>query len=173
NVSDLTNDSGFVDSAGAASAAPVQSVNSQTGSVVLDADDLDDTSTTNKFVTAAEKSDIASAIQPGDLATVATTGAYLDLTGIPAIPNSLDDLSGDSDDISEGTTNLFMTSLERSKLTGIASGAEVNVNSDWNAGSGDAQILNKPTLGTAAAADTGDFATAAQGALANTSLQPG
>jgi hypothetical protein len=45
-------------------------------------------------------------------------------------------------------------------LDGIASGAEVNVNADWNASSGDAQILNKPTLGTAAAAATTDFAAA-------------
>ena len=29
---------------------------------------------------------------------------------------------------------------------GIASGAEVNVNADWNASSGDAEILNKPTI---------------------------
>ena len=35
-------------------AAAVSSVNSQTGAVVLDADDIDDTSTTNKFATAAE-----------------------------------------------------------------------------------------------------------------------
>ncbi len=111
NVSDLTNDSGFVDSAGAASAAPVQSVNSQTGSVVLDADDIDDSTTVNKFVTAAEKSDIASAVQPSDLSTVATTGAYSDLSGTP-------------------------------------------------------------TLGTAASADTGDFATSAQGSLADTAIQP-
>ena len=34
------------------------------------------------------------------------------------------------------------------KLDGIASGAEVNVNADWNATSGDAQILNKPTIPT-------------------------
>jgi hypothetical protein len=32
------------------------------------------------------------------------------------------------------------------KLDGIAAGAEVNVNADWNAVSGDAQILNKPTI---------------------------
>lgn len=32
-----------------------------------------------------------------------------------------------------------------SKLAGIQAGAEVNVNADWNAVSGDAQILNKPT----------------------------
>lgn len=39
-TSDLTNDSGFVNASGAASAAPVQSVNGQTGTVVLDADDV-------------------------------------------------------------------------------------------------------------------------------------
>lgn len=39
-TSDLTNDSGFVDAAGAAAAAPVQSVNGKTGAVVLDATDV-------------------------------------------------------------------------------------------------------------------------------------
>lgn len=34
-------------------------------------------------------------------------------------------------------------------------------------------LSNKPTLGTAAAANTGDFATSAQGALAGTAVQPG
>ena len=38
------------------------------------------------------------------------------------------------------------TSAEKTKLSGIAAGAEVNVNADWNATSGDAQILNKPTI---------------------------
>lgn len=38
------------------------------------------------------------------------------------------------------------TSAEKSKLAGIQSGAEVNVNADWNAVSGDAKILNKPTI---------------------------
>ena len=37
------------------------------------------------------------------------------------------------------------TTTEKNKLAGIQSGAEVNVNADWNATSGDAQILNKPT----------------------------
>lgn len=48
NVSDLTNDAGYLTS------APVSSVNSQTGAVVLDADDIDDTATANKFVTASD-----------------------------------------------------------------------------------------------------------------------
>ena len=34
---------------------------------------------------------------------------------------------------------------EKNKLNGIEIGAEVNVNADWNATSGDANILNKPT----------------------------
>ena len=40
------------------------------------------------------------------------------------------------------------TNADESKLDGIAAGAEVNVQSDWNASSGDAQILNKPTIPT-------------------------
>jgi hypothetical protein len=65
--------------------------------------------------------------------------------------------------ISAATTSAAgsMSSADKTKLDGIASGAEVNVNADWNASSGDAQILNKPTLGTAAAAATTDFAAAA------------
>jgi hypothetical protein len=64
--------------------------------------------------------------------------------------------------ISAATTSAAgsMSSADKTKLDGIASGAEVNVNADWNASSGDAQILNKPTLGTAAAAATTDFAAA-------------
>jgi hypothetical protein len=43
------------------------------------------------------------------------------------------------------STNDFTNTL-KTKLDGIQAGAEVNVNADWNATSGDAQILNKPTL---------------------------
>ena len=50
NVSDLVNDAWYITS------APVSSVNSQTWAVVLDADDISDTTTTNKFVTASDKS---------------------------------------------------------------------------------------------------------------------
>ena len=40
------------------------------------------------------------------------------------------------------------TTSEKNKLAGIQSGAEINVNADWNATTGDAQILNKPTIPT-------------------------
>ena len=49
----------------------------------------------------------------------------------------------------------LLSAADKTKLDGIATGAEVNVNADWSAGSGDAQILNKPTLGTAAAKNVG------------------
>ena len=39
----------------------------------------------------------------------------------------------------------LISAADQTKLNGIATGAEVNVNADWNASSGDAQILNKPT----------------------------
>lgn len=46
------------------------------------------------------------------------------------------------------TTNGLMSSTDKTKLDGIAAGAEVNVQSDWNATSGDAFIKNKPTIPT-------------------------
>ena len=49
------------------------------------------------------------------------------------------------DDIGDGVTYKRFSATEQSKLSGIAEGAEVNVNADWSASSGDAQILNKPT----------------------------
>ena len=47
------------------------------------------------------------------------------------------------------------TTNEKNKLAGIQSGAEVNVNADWNSTSGDSQILNKPTLSEVAL--SGDY----------------
>jgi hypothetical protein len=42
----------------------------------------------------------------------------------------------------------FMSATDKTKLDGVQAGAEVNVNADWNANSGDAQILNKPVIPT-------------------------
>ena len=53
---------------------------------------------------------------------------------------------------SNANTNAF-TDAEQTKLTGIEAGAEVNVNADWNAVSGDAEILNKPTIPAAPAVE--------------------
>ena len=98
------------------------------------------------------------------------SGSYNDLTDVP------EDLVEDAEYVH--TDNNY-TGAEKTKLGDIESGAEVNVqadwnetdtssdayiqnkptipaaqvNSDWNASSGVAEILHKPTLGTAAAKD--------------------
>lgn len=74
----------------------VDTVNGQTGHVVLDADDISDTSTTNKFVTDLEKTywnnkssfsgSYNDLTDKPTLATVATTGDYDDLLNKPTIP---------------------------------------------------------------------------------------
>lgn len=51
------------------------------------------------------------------------------------------------------STNDFTDAL-KTKLEGVEAGAQVNVQSDWNATTGDAFIKNKPTLGALAAKDT-------------------
>lgn len=55
--------------------------------------------------------------------------------------------------IPEATSSVagVMTSADKAKLDGIATGAQVNVKPNWNAASGsDAEILNKPSLATVA-----------------------
>lgn len=47
-----------------------------------------------------------------------------------------------------GLTQNNFTNTLKTKLDGIAAGAEVNVQSDWNSVSGDSLILNKPTIPT-------------------------
>jgi hypothetical protein len=57
-----------------------------------------------------------------------------------ALADKVDKVTG------KGLSTNDYTTTEQTKLAGIAAGAEVNVNADWNATSGDAQILNKPTI---------------------------
>lgn len=84
-----------------------------------------------------------------ELGAVAFSNDYNDLDNLPTIPTKTSDLINDSDFVSDAnyvhTDNNFTNTL-KSKLDGIQDGAEVNVNADWNATSGDAQILNKPTI---------------------------
>lgn len=53
-----------------------------------------------------------------------------------------------ADKLTNGTNNKVFTASEQTKLAGIAAGAEVNVQSDWNETntSSDAFIKNKPTI---------------------------
>ena len=53
-------------------------------------------------------------------------------------------------DIVTNNAKISFDSTSSTKLGTIAEGAEVNVNADWNATTGDAFIQNKPTLATVA-----------------------
>ena len=121
-------------------AAPVDSVNAQTGVVVLDADDISDAATVNKYTTAADISKLA-AIEAS--ATADQTGAeikaayevelnaftdaqFTKLAGIEALATA-DQTDAEIKTAYENNanTNAF-TDAEQTKLTGIATGAEVN-----------------------------------------------
>jgi hypothetical protein len=67
-----------------------------------------------------------------------TISDQLDLAS--ALNNKVDVVSG------KGLSENDFTNTLKIKLGGIQAEAEVNVNADWNATSGDAQILNKPTI---------------------------
>lgn len=119
----------------------VDSVNGQTGTVVLDTGDLSEDG--NLFFTdarvaanSAVAANTAKSTFPGFGTTAGTA-----LEG----NTSLLQLGTSSTTALAGDTNVI-TSAERTKLSGIATGAEVNVQSDWTASSGDAQILNKPSI---------------------------
>ena len=79
-----------------------------------------------------------------------TSGGIADVVGTS--PISVSGTTTKTVSISAATQSAAgsMSSADKTKLDGIATGAEVNVNADWNAVSGDAQILNKPTLATVA-----------------------
>ena len=57
----------------------------------------------------------------------------------PSDTTKVDKVSG------KGLSTNDYTTAEKNKLANIEAGAEVNVNADWDATSGDAEILNKPT----------------------------
>lgn len=102
-------------------------------------------------------------VQEGPVAAASITGdaanPVLNLTLPNAnVPTKLSQLENDADYVSDANyvhTDNNYTTAEKNKLSGIASGAQVNVNADWNATSGDAAILNKPTTVSAFTNDAG------------------
>lgn len=93
------------------------------------------------------------AITNATIANDAVTNAKLANVASQSIKGRATSTTGDPEDL---------TASQVRSILNVADGAEVNVQSNWteaNSGS-DAFILNKPTLGTAAAAATTDFATA-------------
>src|SRR5690606_5839645 len=95
------------------------------------------------FATAAQGNAADSAVQPGDLATVATSGAYGDLTGTPQL----------------GTAAAADTSDFATAAQGALADTAV-------------QPGDLPTFGTAASADVGDFLAAPSGEVPAYSVDP-
>jgi hypothetical protein len=139
----------------------VSSVNTQTGAVVLDQDDIADGATAKQY-TATDKAKLEgiSGTNTGDQ----------DLSGL--VPNTRtingEPLSGnvvlDAADVGAATTaqgGKADSAVQPGDLSTVATTGDYD------------DLTDKPTLGTAAAADSTDFATAAQGATADTATQPG
>jgi hypothetical protein len=76
----------------------------------------------------------------GKIKLAGDLGGTADLPTVPALEDKVDKVAG------KGLSTEDYTTAEKDKLAGIQVGAEVNVNADWNATSGDAQILNKPSI---------------------------
>lgn len=114
---------------------------------------VDDSSLEDIGVTDAIEEALEDYSPTSEFAEVAFTGDYDDLIGTPAIPTQTSDLTNDG---SDGTS----TYVEADELATVATSGSYNdlsnkptipaaqVNSDWNANSGVAEILNKPTIPT-------------------------
>ena len=101
--------------------AGVSSVNSKTGAVVLDTDDIADTAA-NRYTNDTDitrlantsgnntgDQDLSGYAQTSSLATVATTGDYDDLSNKPTIPTKTSDLTNDSSFITSAEVTSFET----------------------------------------------------------------
>ena len=99
-------------------------------------------------------------VDPASYSQQQSDWAQSDNTQVDFIKNKPQNLVQDAD---YNHTDNNYTDAEVSKLAAIEAGAQVNVKPDWNATAGaDEEILNKPTLGTAAAKNvpvSGDAAT--------------
>lgn len=122
-TSDLTNDSNFI-------------TTSNTSGLIKNDGSID----TTQYL--SQHQDISGKANSADLATVATTGLYNDLTGKPTIPTKVSDLTNDSNFVSTDDTRLSdartPTShqhgniLNDGKVTTVKTiGVNTNVSSDY------------------------------------------
>lgn len=103
---------------------------------------------TNDYVT-ADKTKVTNINEVIEAATknITATDISITLDKRNLVTNAVENIELD---LPASTTALagLMLPADKIKLNGIAAGAEVNVNADWNATEGDALILNKPTIPT-------------------------
>jgi hypothetical protein len=105
---------------------------------------------TNDYVT-ADKTKVTNINEVVEAATknITATGISITLDKRNLVTNVVENIELNLPASTTALAGLMLPS-DKTKLNGIAAGAEVNVNADWNATEGDAFILNKPTLATVA-----------------------
>lgn len=105
---------------------------------------------TNDYVT-ADKTKVTNINEVVEAATknITATGISITLDKRNLVTNVVENIELNLPASTTALAGLMLPS-DKTKLNGIAAGAEVNVNADWNATEGDALILNKPTLATVA-----------------------
>lgn len=105
---------------------------------------------TNDYIT-ADKTKVTNVNEVIEAAakSVTATGISITLDKRNLVTNAVENIELDLPASTTALAGLMLPS-DKTKLNGIAAGAEVNVNADWNATEGDALILNKPTLSTVA-----------------------
>lgn len=103
---------------------------------------------TNDYVT-ADKTKVTNINEVIEAAakSVTATGISITLDKRNLVTNAVENIELDLPASTTALAGLMLPS-DKTKLNGIAAGAEVNVNADWNATEGDALILNKPTIPT-------------------------
>lgn len=105
---------------------------------------------TNDYIT-ADKTKVTNVNEVIEAAakSVTATGISITLDKRNLVTNAVENIELNLPASTTALAGLMLPS-DKTKLNGIAAGAEVNVNADWNATEGDALILNKPTLSTVA-----------------------
>lgn len=105
---------------------------------------------TNDYVT-ADKTKVTNINEVIEAATknITATDISITLDKRNLVTNAVENIELNLPASTTALAGLMLPS-DKTKLNGIAAGAEVNVNADWNATEGDALILNKPTLATVA-----------------------
>ena len=103
---------------------------------------------TNDYVT-ADKTKVTNINEVVEAATknITATGISITLDKRNLVTNVVENIELNLPASTTALAGLMLPS-DKTKLNGIAAGAEVNVNADWNATEGDALILNKPTIPT-------------------------
>ena len=143
------------------------------GAVTIDPDDLDDTATTNKFVSQAEKDDIGTAVQPDtsvNFTSVTQGGTAVILEGDSRLTDARTPLSHTHvlADITDSGTSAGLNVA----VTGDAAPGEVVKGNDSRLTDARTPLSHNHVKADITDFSDADYATPAQGAKADTAVQP-